>query len=274
MVFVAVSYSLIWLPQIVRSVRRGRTSGLAREYVLGTTICRLYLALCESFFDAGVTTGMLTMYVIDFLACPKNVLDVEPRCVCYSILTLSINEPVAAWSYILAAFVCFQAIIVLLQEVLGPTFFLSRKVVSSSECAICIAYVYSQYATVKTYDYHPPMPLPDSEAPEQSLGDCAICMDAIRLDRSGRHQSEKGTSGEWDREAMTPDSSRRVSLGSPGGLLSAMHMGMESPGTRKVYSLAPCHHLFVGFNFFSFFFLLSRRLVLIRIALSNSIQNV
>ena len=53
MIFVAVSYSLIWLPQIVRSARRGRTSGLAREYVIGTTVCRLYLALCEFFRGEG-----------------------------------------------------------------------------------------------------------------------------------------------------------------------------------------------------------------------------
>ena len=51
MIFVAVAYSLIWLPQIVRSARRGRTSGLSKEYVIGTTVCRLYLALCESLFD-------------------------------------------------------------------------------------------------------------------------------------------------------------------------------------------------------------------------------
>lgn len=47
MVFVAITYSFIWLPQIIRSVRRGRTSGLSKEYIIGTTICRLYLALCE-----------------------------------------------------------------------------------------------------------------------------------------------------------------------------------------------------------------------------------
>ena len=109
-----------------------------------------------------------------------------------------------------------------------------------------------QYSAVKTYDYHPPMPWSDSEAPEQSLGDCAICMDAIRLDSSGRHQSEKGTSGEWDSDASTLNGSRRKSLGSSGGLFSAMHMGMESTGTRKIYSLAPCHHLFVGYIFLSF----------------------
>ncbi|KAK7683385.1 hypothetical protein QCA50_013647 [Cerrena zonata] len=29
------------------------------------------------------------------------------------------------------------------------------------------------------YDYHPPIPLPDPGAPEQSLGDCGRFMDAV-----------------------------------------------------------------------------------------------
>ena len=106
-----------------------------------------------------------------------------------------------------------------------------------------------QYATVKTYNYHPPLPSPDSEAPEQSLGDCAICMDAIRLDSSGRYQSEMGISGEWNHDPSSPNGSRRKSQGNPGGLFTAINMGIDSPGTRKVYSLAPCHHLFVSFFF-------------------------
>ena len=47
MVFVGITYSFIWLPQIIRSVRRGRSSGLSKEYVVGTTVCRLFLALCK-----------------------------------------------------------------------------------------------------------------------------------------------------------------------------------------------------------------------------------
>ncbi|KAF8074721.1 hypothetical protein FPV67DRAFT_1665468 [Lyophyllum atratum] len=181
MVFVSVTYSLIWLPQIIRSARRGRSSGLTKEYIVGTTLCRLYLALY-------------------FLACPKNVLDVEPR----------------RWSYLLAAFVCFQGVVVILQEILGPAFFLPKR-----------------YVIPKTYDYHPHMPLPDTEAPEQSLGDCAICMDAIVVDARARGQGEKEKLGPWDGQGT-----------SGGGLLSAMQMGMEGAGARKVYSLAPCHHLF------------------------------
>jgi hypothetical protein len=80
---------------------------------------------------------------IDFLACPKNVLDVEPRCERHSILIMPINERITAWSYVLSAFVCFQACIVLLQEVFGPTFFLSKKVVPPFCYGYGIAYLFS-----------------------------------------------------------------------------------------------------------------------------------
>ncbi|TFK39970.1 hypothetical protein BDQ12DRAFT_629095 [Crucibulum laeve] len=196
MLFVAVTYSFIWLPQIFRSARRGRSSGLKKEYIIGTTICRLYSALY-------------------FLACPKNVLEIEPR----------------PWSYLLASFVCFQALVLILQDYLGPSFFLPER-----------------YVAVKVYDYHPPMPLPDAEAPEQTLGDCAICMDAIAVDPALRRQSKSFDEKDgWDtRDAANGASSTRrkgKSVASAEGLLNAMHRGVGA-NARKSYSLAPCHHLF------------------------------
>ncbi|KAG6873506.1 hypothetical protein C0995_014774 [Termitomyces sp. Mi166 len=182
MVFVAITYSFIWLPQIIRSIRRGRTSGLSKEYIIGTTICRLYLALY-------------------FLACPKNVLDVEPR----------------RWVYVLTAFVCLQGTIVMLQDWLGPNFFLPKR-----------------FLKVKTYDYHPLLPMPDPEAPEQSLGDCAICMDAIVAESRGR-----GGASEKELDADGEGGSKKSS-----GLLSGLQMGIEGAGARRIYSLAPCSHLF------------------------------
>ncbi|KAF7309806.1 RING-type domain-containing protein [Mycena indigotica] len=179
--FVAGSYSMFWLPQIVRSVRRGRSSGLSTEYLVGTTLCRLSIALY-------------------FLLCPKNVLDIEPR----------------SWSRYLALFVCSQVIVIILQDsALGPTFFLPRK-----------------YAVVKAHDYHPVMPIPDNdvESADLSLGDCAICMDAIYADPSLRRRrtslDDKGGSGK----------------ARSGGILNAVHIG--GANSRKNYSLAPCHHLF------------------------------
>ncbi|KAF9005970.1 hypothetical protein BDQ17DRAFT_1423692 [Cyathus striatus] len=192
MIFVAVTYSSIWLPQIARSARRGRNSGLSREYILGTSLCRLYCALY-------------------FLACPKNVLEIEPR----------------SWSYLLAVFVSFQALVLILQDYLGPSFFLPQ-----------------QYVTVKTYDYHPSMSLPDPESPDQSLGDCAICMDAIFVDSSLRRRSKSIDEKDgWDTRSEGSTAPRRKSKGAE-SLLHAMQMGVNTTNARKPYSLAPCHHLF------------------------------
>ena len=43
----AVTYSMFWLPQIVRSAMRGRSAALTVEYLVGTTICRLMFAFCS-----------------------------------------------------------------------------------------------------------------------------------------------------------------------------------------------------------------------------------
>ncbi|KAH7913824.1 hypothetical protein BJ138DRAFT_1145081 [Hygrophoropsis aurantiaca] len=92
LLFVATMYSFFWLPQIVRSARRGRTTVLSLEYLVGTSICRLFFALY-------------------FLGCPKNVLDVEPR----------------RWVFYLAIFVMAQVFVVFLQQRFGPTFFLPNR---------------------------------------------------------------------------------------------------------------------------------------------------
>ncbi|KAJ7890572.1 hypothetical protein B0H14DRAFT_3081695 [Mycena olivaceomarginata] len=185
--FVSVTYSFFWLPQIVRSARRGRGSGLSKEYLVGTTLCRLYIALY-------------------FLLCPKNVLDIEPR----------------PWSSILAGFVCLQ-----MASCYPPGYSTTNRF---------------QYAATKMYDYHPVMSAPnDSESPDQSLGDCAICMDAIYIDPSLRRRTSLDGKSEWVAKGT---SKRKAKGGSAGGILNAVQMGVGSATARKNYSLAPCHHLF------------------------------
>ncbi|KAL4066048.1 hypothetical protein V8B97DRAFT_1864919 [Scleroderma yunnanense] len=161
--FVGTMYSLFWLPQIIRSIRCGRSSALTAEYMIGTSICRLWFPLY-------------------FLANSTNVLDVEPR----------------RWVYPLTAFVLFQVSMVLLQQWLGPAFFLPKR-----------------FATTQMYNYHPPLPssMHDPEAPDQSLGDCSICMEGIHATESKQLQQVTG----------------RL---------------LHTVGARKSYSLAPCHHLF------------------------------
>ncbi|KDQ50442.1 hypothetical protein JAAARDRAFT_142065 [Jaapia argillacea MUCL 33604] len=191
-------YASMWVPQIVRSARRGRESGLGMEYVVGTTVGRLAVAFY-------------------FLWCPRNVLDVEPR----------------GWVFLLAAFLLVQVLVLYLQQQLGPSFFMPKR-----------------WAQVPTYDYHPSIPLPDPEAPEQTLGDCSICMDAILIDPSSRRRSgdeKRRKSSSLQRRKSFSDHRGKSGgeveaerFGGHGGLLGAVSGNVG----RKSYSLAPCHHLF------------------------------
>ena len=103
-----------------------------------------------------------------------------------------------------------------------------------------------KFAEVKSYNYHPPMPFP--EFPEQSLGDCAICMDAILLEPalgrpslgldSKESHAEKGSSSSF---------SIRRARGVTGVLNDVMRLGgVNTSSASKSYSLAPCCHLFVS----------------------------
>lgn len=49
--FVACMYSFVWAVQIYRAVRRSRGSGLSVEYIIGTTVCRLFFLLCEYYLS-------------------------------------------------------------------------------------------------------------------------------------------------------------------------------------------------------------------------------
>ncbi|KAG8743811.1 hypothetical protein FRC10_011359 [Ceratobasidium sp. 414] len=73
---------------------------------------------------------------------------------------------------------------------------------------------------VELYDWHPPLPRPDAEAPDTSLGDCAICMDDIVLPNPDMGGTKETSS-----------------------LLAGVGVGV---GTRSVYAIAPCHHMFVS----------------------------
>lgn len=132
MLFVGGVYSFFWMPQIVRSARRGRSSGLTAEYLVGTTICRLYFLLCKLSFSRCMRAAFKLTAILDFLACPKNVLDVDPRCELSSASLSIISYTGSGWSYLLALFMSLQVVVILLQEHLGPAFFLPKRVRSSA----------------------------------------------------------------------------------------------------------------------------------------------
>jgi hypothetical protein len=79
-VLLAVLYSSIWAPQIVRAARRGRPCSLGRNYIVGTTVGRMLLALCTfRSTKRYLKLTRSTFHLADVLGCPKNVMDVEPR---------------------------------------------------------------------------------------------------------------------------------------------------------------------------------------------------
>ncbi|KAG0149245.1 hypothetical protein CROQUDRAFT_653815 [Cronartium quercuum f. sp. fusiforme G11] len=82
-----------WIPQIIHNVRNGTSRrGLRKRYVLGSTVCRLYLPL----------------YI---WGCPHNAFSVDPN----------------PWIWILAVYSIFQAVLLLLQDYFGARFFLIGK---------------------------------------------------------------------------------------------------------------------------------------------------
>jgi len=88
--------------------------------------------------------------------------------------------------------------------------------------------------------------MPDPESPEQSLGDCAICMDAITIDLALQRRSKSfDTRDGWDEKNLQSSTKKRRSVG---GMLNAMQIGVGASTARKNYSLAPCSHLFVCLN--------------------------
>lgn len=99
----------------------------------------------------------------------------------------------------------------------------------------------------QTYDYHPPLPVPDAEAPEASLGDCAICMDTIRPSRHAHTSSAEEEKGLISGVA-SGSSGRLAQIWNAvnGTARERAHVVALTGRGRKNYSLAPCHHLFVS----------------------------
>lgn len=74
LLFIAMLYCALWSLQIYRTARRGRASGLAAEYVIGVTVCRLYYLLCM------VSSALLLIYNADDSRRLPWVSKEHPRC--------------------------------------------------------------------------------------------------------------------------------------------------------------------------------------------------
>ncbi|KAF9644702.1 hypothetical protein BDM02DRAFT_3190363 [Thelephora ganbajun] len=149
------------------------------------------------------TTICRLLFAFYYLCYSENIMEITPR----------------RWIWAFGGWIVFQVFVIQLQDLYGPAFFLPAR-----------------FTTVKTYDYHPPMRLPDPESPDRSLGDCAICMDVIIVDPL---MGEKGAS--TSKETAWAGAVE----GQSSGVFNVVHRNVVGTASiRKSYSLAPCHHLF------------------------------
>lgn len=106
---------------------------------------------------------------------------------------------------------------------------------SYSPHASRVLMVKPQFKPAEVYNYHSPIRLSDPGSPDHSLENCAICMDAIVID-----------SPAWEKGSLTSGEAHGAG-GVQRGILNVMRGNVVGAvNTRKRYSLAPCHHLFVS----------------------------
>ncbi|KAJ9101236.1 hypothetical protein QFC21_003455 [Naganishia friedmannii] len=152
-------------------------------------------------FVIGQSLARLALPLYAF-ACPDNVFFLENN----------------KWVWMLALWQILQIAMLYAQERFGPAFFLPAR-----------------FAPPDAYDYHQPLPMPDSEAPEQDFGNCSICMEPIMVSQipsaSGDHKHAH--SG----ETSTPLAAAASGVGTVGTRVMNINL-------RRTYALAPCHHLF------------------------------
>lgn len=82
-IFLFTLYSF-WVPQIWRNARRGNRKALQWKFVLGQSIARLGLPLCESKFDPETVlySKIHSAIFTDAFACPDNVFFLENNSRC------------------------------------------------------------------------------------------------------------------------------------------------------------------------------------------------
>jgi len=117
--------------------------------------------------------------------------------------------------FALVGYQAFQILVLLLQDKLGPRFFLPRGF---------------YFAELDTWDYHPILPPADIESGAGAHGkgketDCVICFEKIELATPGRTSIDMRTS---EKEAT------------PG---SGVFDGVRRGANRMSYMVPPCHHI-------------------------------
>ncbi|KAJ2867535.1 hypothetical protein GGI22_001034 [Coemansia erecta] len=182
MMFATYSY---WIPQIWRNTKRGTSGGLRKDYVIGVTLLRLFFPV----------------YLFGYAG------------------NIAFNPP-AAFIWVLCAYNIAQAAVLLLQDALGPRFFVPA------------------HLRPEVYDYHRPLSLATpTDASESTVVD-------IDGPSPGSEQQEPlDHTGEADQNVSEP-SAETV----PDCAICMVSVDSAVPPAnqhdRTVYMVTPCHHIY------------------------------
>jgi hypothetical protein len=252
LLFVGSMYSFFWMLQIIRSARRGRSSGWRLSMLLGLWFVDfiLHFVSFNFFFSFLVAVSVLAHFMVwlDFLACPKNVLDVEPRCErsiypfsgCYIFRTKVLPNDQRGYTYSCSS------------GYSSPSFkSASDQLVSSQNGYV---YFFFGHFTVSLTSSHTPIIvrqstniwLLPSNAPPRFRVTRTFPLELHHL--HGRYRPRHSHPTPFQVGWWVHCGRSLVTGGRGGGLLNAMQMCVVG-AAKKNYSLAPCHHLFVSLDF-------------------------
>ncbi|KAJ1719051.1 hypothetical protein LPJ53_006110 [Coemansia erecta] len=175
------SYSY-WVPQIWRNAQRGTSRGLRKDYLFGTTLLNLIFPL----------------YVF---ACPES---------------LSFNTP-SMFVWALVVYSMAQVAVLLLQDLLGPRFFVPASMLP------------------EVYNYHPLLP-PDSDEEAAAEGNADGSADSAR-DAESRG-SEDSTNSDEPRNSRGRECAICIQNVDVSASVASALFG------RPSYMVTPCHHVY------------------------------
>ncbi|KAJ1946150.1 hypothetical protein GGF37_001335 [Kickxella alabastrina] len=194
-VLLTAAYSF-WLPQIVRNAVRGTARGLRIEYVVGSTAIHL----------------LFPLYVFAY---PDNIAFIAPVSL--------------VWA--LVGYVVVQAIVLLLQDLLGPRFFVPAKLLP------------------EVYNYHPLLP-PDDE--ESALETSDLVVPDVTHDGAEPFESSSPADTSSDPSSNAQDdavvpvapvaSGRRTSPRECAICIESVDVTTAT--NRTQYMVTPCHHVY------------------------------
>ncbi|KAI9500443.1 hypothetical protein BX070DRAFT_195956 [Coemansia spiralis] len=152
MIFATYSY---WIPQIWRNAKRGTSRGLRKDYIVGTTLLRLF-------------------FPVYLFGCPGNIAFISPT----------------TFVWVVSVYNIAQAAVLILQDVLGPRFFIPKEMrpeVYDYHHPLPLSASSTDESTTINIDSE------STETADDSHHNCAICMQPVDSAVPSANQQDRTT---------------------------------------------------------------------------------